>query len=135
MADTPSYPHITTSFPHPPDGVNHPLWMAAVKNPKVKSTRSPGDPPPLIPGTRSVKLFHNRHTATTIARVAVGHVFTGDNSSRFHSALPDARPCGAPFRSVPHLLFDCPRFTTAHRENSFWYALLIDATCFHTMVR
>ena len=87
------------ALPFPPDGKNHPLWLAAGKKPWPD-----GDFPP------------TRHTTTTALRFATGHAFTSDYACRFRKDLPEeanACKCGHPNRTWDHLLYGCPCFEMA----------------------
>ena len=84
---------------HPPNGNNHPLWMAAVK----KANGSP--------------LF-TRHTTSTAFRLAVGHAFTSDYTRRLRPDIPEQElhcPCGFPDNSFHHIMYDCPRYNQSRR--------------------
>ena len=84
------------ALPFPPDGKNHPLWLAARKD-----LWPDGDSPP------------SRHTTTTALRFATGHAFTSDYARRFRKDLPEeanACECGHPDRTWDHLIYGCTRF-------------------------
>ena len=87
------------ALPFPPDGKNHPLWLAARKD-----LWPDGDFPP------------TRHTTTTALRFATGHAFTSDYARRFRKDLPEeanACECGHRDRTWDHLIYGCPRFERA----------------------
>ena len=93
---------------NPPDGKNHPLWIAA--------TSTTTDP---LTGRR-LPLF-SRHTTSTALRLAVGHAFTSEYTRRFRPDLAGtdmACPCGWPDHSFYHLLYECHLHRTArHNAN------------------
>ena len=81
----------------PPDGYNHPLWVAALK----------AKPPP------------SRSTFCTALRLAVGHAFTAEYTRRFKrefEPLDVICECGYEERTLAHILFDCPLFLRARNE-------------------
>ena len=83
---------------HPPDGSNHPLWIAAVATDKDPDT-----------GRRVPR--YTRHTTSTALRFAVSHVFTSDYTARFRPNIPLdqlACSCGWPTHSFDHLVLHCP---------------------------
>ena len=89
---------------YPPDGKNHPLWIAA------NDFVFPDGPS-----------SHTRHNTSTALRLAVGHAFTSDYSHRFRPDIPKCEhkcECGFPDRSFIHMVFACPRFTRARLRAS-----------------
>ena len=87
----------------PPDGKNHPLWIAA--------TSTTTDP---VTGRR-LPIF-SRHTTSTALCLAVGHAFTSEYTCQFRPDLDDAGlacPCGWPDHSFYHLLYECRLHRTA----------------------
>ncbi|KAF8259982.1 hypothetical protein EI94DRAFT_1812359 [Lactarius quietus] len=83
------------SLPHPPDGNNHPIWKAAMKD---KPSRS---------------------SFCTALRLAVGHSFTAEYTRRFKKEfepLDVICKCGYEERTLPHIIFDCMLFDRAQDE-------------------
>ncbi|KAH9025286.1 hypothetical protein EDB85DRAFT_2292274 [Lactarius pseudohatsudake] len=85
----------------PPDGDNHPLWLAATECERDDR------------GKKTKKALFTRRTTSTAFQVAVDHAFTGSYSTRFRPAdPPETRrcPCGEPLRSSVHTLYHCQRY-------------------------
>jgi Reverse transcriptase (RNA-dependent DNA polymerase) len=97
---------------NPPDGSNHPLWVAATSMEKDEFGRP----------TKTPK--YSRRTTSTLLQLTVDHAFTGSYARRFRKADPIETthcPCGFHIQTPEHLIHTCPRFT-AHRINSGIYS-------------
>ena len=99
--DSFAYEH---ALPHPPDGNNHPLWIATRDDIWPDGTTKP-----------------TRHCTSTALRLAVGHAFTSDYTCRFRPDIPksdNACECGLNDRSWTHLIYACPLFHHARNRAS-----------------
>ncbi|KAH9018523.1 hypothetical protein EDB84DRAFT_1442388 [Lactarius hengduanensis] len=90
-----------TTLTKPPDGNNHPLWLAATDCEKDGR------------GKRTKKPLFSRRTTSTAFQVAVDHTFTGSYASRFRPTDPPESlrcPCREPLRTSAHALYHCQRY-------------------------
>ena len=96
--NSPAYDYAITQ---PPDGRNHPIFMAAI--------------PPKKPAEEYVTI--TRHSSCTAMQLAVQHSFTANYMIHHRPDLPPkalACPCGFADQSIHHLLYDCKCYEPKH---------------------
>ncbi|KAH8981268.1 hypothetical protein EDB86DRAFT_3087192 [Lactarius hatsudake] len=96
--DPRAYGH-SIDFHQPPDGCNHPLWLAAI--------------PPKKPDKDHVHITCRTHC--TAFQLATLHSFTSDYTSCHRLDLPPEAahcPCGFQDQSFYHLVYNCEHYTT-----------------------